>query len=183
MILKVRQSDGKVVARFPTMADAAGEAGHVLVDEATITGSSAPGCRVQGGAIVADLDLLTTELVGRIDADAEQAKRTAGTDGAFKQQVYAAKAGEVHDYRNVVGALLATLTVPQRRVRFPYAMAEVDLTGESLAVVIARFETGALASRSELARIEALAQRAKRSVRSATTAAAKEQAANVSWGT
>jgi hypothetical protein len=54
MILKVRSSDGKVVARFPSMADAASETGHTLIDEATLTGSSSPGCTVSGGAILPD---------------------------------------------------------------------------------------------------------------------------------
>jgi hypothetical protein len=62
MILKVRNSDGKVVARFPTIDGAAGEAGHTLVDEATLSGTSAPGCLVQGGAIVPDPALIWAAL-------------------------------------------------------------------------------------------------------------------------
>lgn len=58
MILKVRDTDGKVVARFPSLEDASDEAGHTLVDEAMLDGQSEPGCIVVDGAIRPDPELL-----------------------------------------------------------------------------------------------------------------------------
>ena len=56
------------------------------------------------------------------------------------------------------------------------------LTGELLTTVLARYDVGMNTSASENARIEAVAQKAKRDIRAAATIAAKRAAyAGINW--
>ena len=135
-----------------------------------------------GGAFVEATARIRPLLLAGIDAENERRQMAMLTAGGAKKWVYAAKAAEVHDYRNVIGAALATLTAAEKTARFPFASAEAADSGDSLATVIARYEAGIAASRATVAQIEAIAQRAKRGVRAAATAAAMRSAATISWG-
>ncbi len=181
MILKVRTSDGKVVARFPRMEDADPETGHTLVDEATISGKSTPGCRVQAGAIVADAALLTEELLAKIDAEREVEAMKLITRGTGKAREYDNKAKEVADYRSLATTLLNTLSLIQKRKRFPFIMAESELRAETMEATVTRWETGMAASLPALAKLAAKTHVAKDAVKAATTVAAKQAAAQINW--
>lgn len=132
------------------------------------------------GKIEPRLDIWRTELLAAVDEQRESARRPYMTQLLGQSAIYANKAREVADYRSLLANALATLTVPQRRQRFPFAMAEVDVTGETLPAVIARFEAGA-AQNQALGRIEAKATRAKAAIRAATTLQQMQAAAAVNW--
>lgn len=123
-----------------------------------------------------DLAQAEAELLAAVDRQRERMRAAVMTQGVGQSYAYAQKANEVYDYRNIVGSLLAALTVPQRTARYPFAMAEVAATGDSLATVIARFEAGMASSRSRIAAVEAAAVKAKRAIRAASTATAKRAA-------
>lgn len=130
------------------------------------------------------LDLASEEvrLIAAIDRKREAQRAAVMTQGVGQSYAYAQKAQEVYDYRNVVGSILAALTTPQRTARYPFAMAEVAATGDSLATVISRFEAGMALSRTKIAKIEAIATKAKRAIRAASTTSAKQAAyAAVTW--
>lgn len=129
-------------------------------------------------------DLAATEatLLGHVDRKREQLRAGVMTQGAGQSYAYTQKAGEVYDYRNVVGSLLESLTETQRAARFPFAMAEATATGDSLATVIAHFEAGMGASRTKIAQVEAAAVAGKRAIRAAATVSAKQAAfAAINW--
>lgn len=132
-------------------------------------------------AWIDDVAKMRDVLLAKVDQDREAARRPAMTQLLGQSFVYAEKAREVHDYENVVGTLLATLTMPQRAARFPFATAEAEATGDSLATVIARFKAGIAASRATIARADALATKAKRAIRAATTPTQMQSAATVAW--
>lgn len=123
-----------------------------------------------------DLAQAEAELLAAVDRQRERMRAAVMTQGVGQSYAYAQKANEVYDYRNIVGSLLATLTVPQRTARYPFAMAEVTATGDTLATVIARFEAGMASSRSRIAAVEAAAVKAKRAIRAASTATTKRAA-------
>lgn len=130
------------------------------------------------------IDLANEEarLLAAVDRKREAQRAAVMTQGVGQSYAYAQKAQEVNDYRNVVGSLLATLTIPKLTARYPFAMAEVTATGDTLAAVIARFEAGMASSRAKIASIEAVATKAKRAIRAAGTAAAKRSAyAGIEW--
>jgi hypothetical protein len=114
-----------------------------------------------------------TYLLGLVDDRRETLMMTYMTPGGAKKTEYAEKAGEVRDYRNTLLSVITALSITDRRKRFPWAMAEADLTGDTLAVVITRFEAGANASRPPAARVAGIAQIAKRAIKAATSSAAK----------
>ena len=129
-----------------------------------------------------DLAAIEAALLVKVDRQREKLRATVMTQGTGQSYAYAQKAGEVYDYRNVVGSLLAGLTIPQRTARFPFAMAEATATGETLAAVITRFETGMAASRAKIAKVEAAAVAGKRAIRAAGSTAAKQAAfAAINW--
>lgn len=132
----------------------------------------------------AAIDLADTEarLLADVDRRREKLRAAVMTQGIGQSYAYAQKAQEVYDYRNVIGSLLAALTAPQRTARYPFAMAEANATGDTLAIVIGRFEAGMALSRSKIASVEAVATKTKRAIRAATTAGAKQAAlAAANW--
>ena len=131
--------------------------------------------------IVPRIDVWRAELLAKIDREREDARRPAMTQLLGQSFVYAEKAREVADYRAALGAPIASLKPAQLQARFPFAMAEVGASGDTLAVVIARFEAGATANRQVIARADAKATTAKRLIRSATTLDAMKAAAAVDW--
>jgi hypothetical protein len=123
-----------------------------------------------------DLADMEARLLAEVDRKREKLRAAVMTQGVGQSYAYAQKATEVYDYRNIVGALLASLTAPQRTARYPFAMAEATATGDTLATVITRFESGMATSRGRIAAVEAAATKAKRAIRAATTSAAKQAA-------
>lgn len=123
-----------------------------------------------------DMAQAEAQLIAEVDRRRERLRAGVMTQGVGQSYAYAQKATEVYDYRNIVGSLLATLTVPKLTARYPFAMAEVAATGDTLAVVIARFEAGMATSRNKIAAVEAAAVKAKRAIRAASTMAAKHAA-------
>jgi hypothetical protein len=156
-----------------TVTLAGGEEAVVL-----LTGKYAGTVTAQGRTLAQ----LEATLLDQIDDRRETLMMTVMTPGGAKKTEYAEKAGEVRDYRNTLGSVIASLSLVSQRARFPWAMAETDQTKETLAVVIARFEAGATASRTPAARYAAIAQVAKRAIKAATTPAAKRAAFDaVKW--
>jgi hypothetical protein len=148
------------------------------------------GFRVASGKIVKDsfvvpvetLDQLQTRLLAAVDVERERLQMTVLTDGGAKKYVYNRKAMEAIDGRTITVSLLNGLGLSDKKKRFPFATTESFLTGETLSAVLVRFDTGMNAAASENARIEAVAQKAKRDIRAAATIAAKRAAyAAINW--
>lgn len=133
--------------------------------------------KVQAQAVVAAVETpaqALARMIVSIDSERETRMMTQLTDGGAKKYEYAEKAREVRDYRGlsgtVVGSLLIPLNLTGTRDRFAWAMAEVDDTGDTLEVVITRYET-AMKSVALARKVAARAQKLKRTIRAATPAA------------
>ncbi len=120
-------------------------------------------------------------MLAQVDARREAMQMTVMTAGGAKKYVYNRKAVEAIDARGLLVATLNALSTLERKKRFPFASAESALSGEALSVVLARYDAAMTTSSTKIAAIEALAQKAKREIRAATTLAAKQAAANVQW--
>jgi hypothetical protein len=93
--------------------------------------------------------------------------------GGAKKYIDAQKALEAADAKTLLVATLNALSLVDRKKRFPFAQAEATLTGEVVAVVLARFDSGIARSRAEVARLEAVAQKTKRAIKAAAKAASR----------
>jgi hypothetical protein len=122
-----------------------------------------------------------TWLLAKIDADREANEMQFLTPGGAKKYVYNRKAAEAIDARGLVVSLLNALSLTDKQKRFPYAQAEAALTGDALSVVLGRYEAAMNTSALKVAALEAIAIKAKRDVRAATSSAAKLAAAKVTW--
>jgi hypothetical protein len=121
-------------------------------------------------------------LLDGIDQIRESKQMAMLSAGGAKKYIYAQKALEAADAKTLLVATLNALSLVDRQKRFPFAQAEATLTGEAVTVVLARFDSGIAGSRAEVARLEAVAQKAKRAIKAATTAAAKRAAFDaVKW--
>lgn len=121
-------------------------------------------------------------LLPLVDTQRETLQMTVLTPGGAKKYVYNRKAAEAILASGIAATVLNALTLVDRKKKYPFAYAESAVTGDTLAVVLARFETGMNTSAIENARIEAVAQKAKRDIKAATTAAAKCAAyAAINW--
>ncbi len=121
-------------------------------------------------------------LLPLVDVQREAMQMTVLTPGGAKKYVYNRKAAEAIQASGIVASLLNGLTLVDKKKKYPFAYAESALTGDILSVVLARFEAGMNVSAIENARIEAVAQKAKRDIKAATTAAAKRVAyAAINW--
>jgi hypothetical protein len=145
-------------------------------------GTDPRGMKAQGGKVLPNslvvvletAEQALTRMIAAIDAERETRMMTQLTDGGAKKYEYAEKAREVRDYRglsgSVVGSLLIPLNLSGTRERFAWAMAEVDDTGDTLEVVITRYET-AMKSVVLARKVAARAQKLKRTIRAAAPAA------------
>lgn len=152
------------------------------------------GCRVASGKVVKNslvvpvetAEQQLTRMLDTIDDEREVRMMTSLTNGGAKKYEYAEKAREVRDYRSlggtVVSGLLLPLNIAGTRDRFAWSMAEVDDTGDTLEVVITRYE-GAM-KRSMLARkVAARAQKLKRQINAAAPSGRAAIFAARSWPT
>jgi len=148
------------------------------------------GCRVASGKVVKDsfvtpvetIEQLQVRLLAAVDAERERLQMTVLTDGGAKKYVYNRKAMEAIDSRTIAASLLNGLGLSDKKKRFPFATTESLLTGETLSVVLSRYDNGMNTSASENARIEAVAQKAKREIRAAATIASKRAVyAGINW--
>ena len=148
------------------------------------------GFRVASGKVVKDslvvpvetIEQLQARLLAAVDAEREKLQMTVLTDGGAKKYVYNRKAMEAIDARTIAASLLNGLGLSDKKKRFPFATTESMLTGELLTTVLARYDVGMNTSAAENARIEAVAQKAKRDIRAAATIAAKRAAyAGINW--
>jgi hypothetical protein len=120
-------------------------------------------------------DNMTTvreRLLKKVDADRQKAQDALVSPGEGKKLVYAQKNAEQQDYY-----VNGTTT----EERLPAAYAEMAVTGDDLATVMARFKAGADVANQKLYRFDALAHKAKADIRAATTTAEAEEAAAVDW--
>jgi len=152
------------------------------------------GCRVASGKVIKNTLVVPVEtaeqqlarMLDTIDDEREVRMMTSLTNGGAKKYEYAEKAREVRDYRSlsgtVVSGLLLPLNISGTRDRFAWSMAEVDDTGDTLEVVITRYE-GAM-KRSMLARkVAARAQKLKRQINAAAQSGRAAIFAARSWPT
>jgi len=148
------------------------------------------GFRVASGKVVKDslvvpvetIEQLQARLLAAVDGEREKLQMTVLTDGGAKKYVYNRKAMEAIDARTIAASLLNGLGLSDKKKRFPFATTESMLTGEPLTAVLARYDVGMNTSASENARIEAVAQKAKRDIRAAATIATKRAAyAGINW--
>lgn len=135
----------------------------------------------KGGKWADDPHKINTALAVQVDRDREQAAMAVLSRGTGKTLEYMHKQREVLEYRALPAGQTKNLELGERRARFPFAMAEVDMTSDSLETVIKRFEAGIAASIPDLAKVAAKAQVAKRAVKAAGSKAAKQSAADVDW--
>lgn len=145
------------------------------------------------GAIeVFDLLELERRLIAIMNAHREMSQMAALTSGRAKTLVYAEQAREVLAWRALggvgasVGQLLAAfniLPLAERKRRFRFALASAARHGElDPSAAIARFEAGADAAMTEVARIEATARATIEAIKAASTAEGKRAAAwAVNW--
>lgn len=135
-----------------------------------------------GTAWVDDVAKIEAALLPMVDDRRETLQMTVLTPGGAKKYVYNRKAAEAIAASGIAATVLNALTLVDRKRKYPFAYAESVVTGDALAVVLARFEAGMNVSAIENARIEAVAQKAKRDIKAATTAAAKRAAyAAINW--
>ncbi len=135
-----------------------------------------------GTAWVEDLAKIEATLLPLVDVQREAMQMTVLTPGGAKKYVYNRKAAEAIQASGIVASLLNGLTLVDKKKKYPFAYAESALTGDTLSAVLARFEAGMNVSAIENARIEAVAQKAKRDIKTATTAAGKRAAyAAINW--
>ncbi len=147
--------------------------------------SAAPDPSLQawnGTAWVEDLAKIEANLLPLVDVQREAMQMTVLTPGGAKKYVYNRKAAEAIQASGIVASLLNGLTLVDKKKKYPFAYAESALTGDTLSTVLGRFEAGMNVSAIENARIEAVAQKAKRDIKTATTAAGKRAAyAAINW--
>lgn len=135
-----------------------------------------------GTAWVDDPAKINEVLLPLVDAQRETLQMTVLTAGGAKKYVYNRKASEAIAASGIVPSVLNALTLTDKKRKYPFAYAEAALTGETLSAILTRFESGMNVSAVENARIEAVAQKAKRDIKAATTAAAKRAAyAAINW--
>lgn len=121
-------------------------------------------------------------LLPLVDTQRETFQMTVLTPGGAKKYVYNRKAAEAIAASGIVATVLNALTLVDKKRKYPFAYAESALTGDTLSTVLARFEAGMNTSAIENARIEAVAQKAKRDIKAATTVTAKRAAyAAINW--
>lgn len=131
---------------------------------------------------VEDAGKAEATLIARVDARREEMRAAVMTPGAGQSYAYAQKAAEVADHRRLAPGELAEMDTAATIARFPFAMAEAAASGDSLAVVIERFDAGMALSRSEIARVEAIACAGKRAIRAAEGLPAKQAAFDaIAW--
>jgi hypothetical protein len=129
-----------------------------------------------------DFSALNKELLALVDDARESMQMQSLTPGGAKKYVYNRKAQEAISAQGVLATVLNALTLVDKKKKYPFAYAESVVTGETLSAVLARFETGMTVAAAENARIEAVAMKAKRDIRAATTAAQKRAAyAAIAW--
>jgi len=108
-----------------------------------------------------------------VDDEREARQMLSLTPGGAKKYVYNRKAQEAINAQGILASVLNALSLVEKKKKYPFAYAESAVTGEPLTAVLARFETGMTVAAAENARIEAVAMKAKRDIRAATTAAQK----------
>lgn len=136
------------------------EKGKLAVDNYRASVKETAKAEREAAAEQKKLDTALDQILGKFDPAADAARK-------YREELEEidklAKAGKI---------------TPDQQV----AYAESALTGDTLSAVLARFETGMNVSAIENARIEAVAQKAKRDIKVATTAAAKRAAyAAINW--
>ena len=135
-----------------------------------------------GRTPVEDAAAVQALLLAQVDAKRELLQMTVLTPGGAKKYVYNRKAGEAIAASGILASLLNGLSLVDKKKKYPFAYAESALTGEPLSAVLGRFEGGMNASAAENARIEAVAQKAKRDITAAVSAAAKRAASlAINW--
>lgn len=120
-------------------------------------------------------------LISQIDTECERRVMLTMTRGGGKKYSYNRKAAEVETSKGVLPTVLNALSLVDRQKKYPFAAAEMALSGETLSAVLARFAAGTAVADSKVAAIEAAAVIAKRALRAATNLSAKRAAAVVAW--
>lgn len=126
------------------------------------------------GAWSDNMASVRARLISKIEQDRIAAQDALVSPGEGKKLVYTQKNAEQQDYYK-------NGDTPANSHRFPAAYAEMNVTGDSLATVMIRFKAGAELANGRLYRFDALAQKAKKDVEAAATAAEAEAAAEVDW--
>lgn len=133
-------------------------------------------------AMVEDPARLETVLIADVKVRAEAEKMAAITRGFGKSEEYKRKAGEAAASATVLAATLNALSKADALARFPAAWHEAQLSGEQLAVVLARYRARSAAALGVIDRMSAIEQVGVARIKAATTAATKRAAAAaISW--
>lgn len=164
------------------------EGTFAYVDYSTMLTPDPRGLLVSKGMILLNslaeqsLQELEADLLNLIDDTREAAQMKVLSSGGAKKLIYMAKTAEYQDYFKIDAAAIAALNLQTQQVRFPYAFAEIGLTGDTLAAVMARWGVAQTKATNEIQRVEAIAVTGKRLVRAATTKAAKKAAFDaINW--
>jgi hypothetical protein len=122
------------------------------------------------------------DMLDTIDDEREIRMMTVLTSGGAKKTEYAAKQREWQDYNSMSLNSIIAMALTQQQTRWPWAMAEVADTDDTLQVVMARIKAGM--DGSALAqRVAARAQKLKRQLKAATPAQRPAIFAARSWPT
>ena len=109
-----------------------------------------------------NIPALKVKALSDVDEKRQKLQDVYVSPGEGKKVVYAQKNAEQRDY-------YANGPTPVTEDRFPAALAEVAVTGDTLAVVIARFKAGVDASTKAMCLLDAIASKAKTDIQAATT--------------
>lgn len=133
-------------------------------------------------AMVEDAARVEAQLVADVKTRAETEKMASITRGFGKSEEYKRKAGEAAASATVLAATLNALSKADALARFPAAWHEAQLSGEQLAVVLARYRARSAAALGVIDRMSAIEQVGVARIKAATTAATKRAAAAaISW--
>lgn len=133
-------------------------------------------------AMIEDAARVEVQLIAEVKAIAETSKMAAITRGFGKSEEYKRKAGEAAASATVLAATLNALSKADAIARFPAAWHEAQLSGEQLAVVLARYRARSAAALGVIDRMSAIEQVGVARIKAATTAATKRAAAAaISW--
>jgi hypothetical protein len=169
----------KAIEQYVQSADGHDMTGRVAVDAPADYATTL--YTWDGSAFVVDLGALRAAALATIDDQREANQMRYLTVGGAKKWVYAQKAKEAADYGSLTTAAINLIGLVDRQKRWPFAMAEVSASGDTLAVVMARFQSGLSTSQAKVAAAEATAMVAKRAVAVASTRASIAAAANPTW--
>lgn len=131
---------------------------------------------------VSQVAAVKQQLIAAVKVEAERRKMLVRSPGSGKGAEYRQKRTEALASATILAATLNALTAADALKQYPAAAVEAKLTGEKLAVVLARYLTASTAADAEINRLAAIEWNAKVKIDAATSVtAARAAAVAVNW--